>query len=361
MRKIVCFHLYNDYSGSPKVLYNVLSGLLERGYRIELHTSKGGILDSLSHPNLKTTHYGYKFSPNVVVTMLRYLGIQLLTFCRSLRYAFSKDTVFYINTILPVGPALGGRMIGRKVVYHYHENAYIKSGFYRSLTAVMQKIAHRIICVSDYQASFLNREKNIEVIPNALDGEFISKLVLDIEDAFSRKTVLMLSSLKAYKGTGHFVKLASKLTDFNFLLVINDTSEAVAEWIAKEKITLSDNVSVKSRIVDVASVYNVASIVLNLSDPQLFVETFGLTALEAMSCALPVIVPPVGGIAEMVEDGVNGYKINCNDFEMLKMRITQMLTDKELYISLAENAYSTSLKFNRENTLNSLSSIFAND
>ena len=74
-----------------------------------------------------------------------------------------------------------------------------------------------------------------------------------------------------------------------------------------------DNLQIISRQNDVTPFYNEASIVLNLSDKQRFVETFGLTALEAMSAGLPVIVPTEGGIAEMVEDGANGYKIDVQD------------------------------------------------
>lgn len=41
MKHIVCFHLFNDYSGSPKVLKMVLQGILDKGYEVDLITSKG--------------------------------------------------------------------------------------------------------------------------------------------------------------------------------------------------------------------------------------------------------------------------------------------------------------------------------
>ena len=45
MKKIVCFHLLNDYSGSPKVLNLILKGLSMKGYEIDLVTSRNtGIL-----------------------------------------------------------------------------------------------------------------------------------------------------------------------------------------------------------------------------------------------------------------------------------------------------------------------------
>ena len=112
MKKIVCFHLFNDYSGSPKVLRMVLEGLLKKGHRVDLVSSNGGVLDELrKYPNLKKHSYQYTFSDNALLTMLRYTAIQLYTFLLAFRYLFCRDCVFYINTILPVGPALAGRIM----------------------------------------------------------------------------------------------------------------------------------------------------------------------------------------------------------------------------------------------------------
>ena len=89
-------------------------------------------MDELTgHANLKRVSYGYHFSANPLITMSRYLGVQLYTFLIAFRYLFQKQTVFYINTLLPVGPALAGRMMGKKVIYHYHENALSRGLFIR--------------------------------------------------------------------------------------------------------------------------------------------------------------------------------------------------------------------------------------
>ena len=106
-----------------------------------------------------------------------------------------------------------------------------------------------------------------------------------------------------------------------------------------------DNLQIISRRNDVTPFYNEASIVLNLSDKQRFVETFGLTALEAMSAGLPVIVPTEGGIAEMVEDGANGYKIYVQDLDRIDCMIEEIFQDKDHYIRMANEANQVSLGF----------------
>lgn len=238
MKHIVCFHLFNDYSGSPKVLRMVLEGLLKKGYQVDLVSSKGGVLDELLHyKNLHKHSYPYKFSNNPLLTMLRYCLVQLYTFFLSFRWLFCKDVVFYINTLLPVGPALAGRIMGKRVVYHYHENAFVKGAFYKTLAALMQKLAHEIICVSKYQASFLKRTHGVTIIPNALPKDFTNKLIYAPEAAFERKTVLMLSSLKDYKGTREFIQLSQRLPEYKFVLVINDTQENIDKYLHDNNLT----------------------------------------------------------------------------------------------------------------------------
>lgn len=356
--RIVCFHLFNDYSGSPKVLHLVLDNLLQKGLKIDLITSKGGVLDELvKYKNLKYSTYNYTFTSNSIITFLRFLGVQLYTFLLSFRYLFEENTVFYINTLLPVGPALAGRLMGKRVVYHYHENAKVKGLFYRILCKCMEVLGSDIICVSEYQRSFLSRRKNVIVIPNALSRDFVERIRPDVGRAFASKRILMLGSLKLYKGTLEFVRLAVDLPQFQFELVINDTSEHIDDFRREQAISFPKNLTVYSRQNDVVPFYNRASLVLNLSNKDKFVETFGLTALEAMTGGLPVIVPTVGGIAEMVEDGVNGYKIDVQDIDKIGKNIALILGNKSLYTSLSNHALSFSRNYGEETMCKSIMNV----
>lgn len=356
MKRIICFHLFNDYSGSPKVLAMVLKGLLGHGYQVDLVSSREGILDELEKcPNLKKTSYKYVFSGNGLITLLRYMMVQLYTFFLAFRYWSCKNCTFYINTLLPIGPALAGRIMGKRVIYHYHENAFAKGTFYQVLAWAMQRLAHEIICVSAYQASFLERKKEIEVIPNALPQELANRLCPNPKEAFRRKNILMLSSLKEYKGTREFIELAKRLPQFSFTLVINDTQEHIDNYLKQIFFPCTiKNLIIYPRQMNVSPFYNIATLVLNLSDKSRFIETFGMTALEAMSAGLPVIVPTVGGIAEMVEDGINGYKIDIQEFDKIAECIETVLSDEKLYLTLATNALGYSRKFHEKEMVDSV-------
>lgn len=363
MKKIAAFHLYNDFSGSPRALKTVLEGLLDKGCHVDLITSEGGVLDELTgHQGLVRRTCGYSFSVHRFVTAFRFLWAQIKMFCLALRYIPDRDVVFYINTIMPLGAALAGRMTGKKVVYHYHEDAHAKGGIYPFLCRMMQTLADNVICVSSYQGSHLARKNDVHVVPNALNRDFIKKLNPDPEAAFDRKSVLMLSSLKEYKGIAEYFHLAEMNPQLSFVIVINDTQDNIGSFLKTNNITGTDNIKWYPRQSDVTVFYNAASVVLNLSKKDHFVETFGLTALEAMTAGLPVIVPTVGGISELVEDGVNGYKADAENLEEISALLGRMLSVRELYNRLCASALVASGRFSSEAAVSKIETVlFKND
>lgn len=59
-------------------------------------------------------------------------------------------------------------------------------------------------------------------------------------------------------------------------------------------------------------------------------EAFGLAALEAMACGVPPVATRVGGVAELIDDGVDGYLEAVGDTAAQARRVVQLLTDSEL-------------------------------
>ena len=60
--------------------------------------------------------------------------------------------------------------------------------------------------------------------------------------------------------------------------------------------------------------------------------------LEAMACGVPVIATPVGGVLDVLEDGVNGRTIPVNDAEMLAKVTEELLNDPEQCTRLSKKA-----------------------
>lgn len=67
-------------------------------------------------------------------------------------------------------------------------------------------------------------------------------------------------------------------------------------------------------------------------------EAFGLAALEAMACGVPPVATRVGGVSELVRDGVDGYLEAVGDTEAQAARALQLLTDPARHRRLSEAA-----------------------
>jgi N-acetyl-alpha-D-glucosaminyl L-malate synthase BshA len=81
-------------------------------------------------------------------------------------------------------------------------------------------------------------------------------------------------------------------------------------------------------------------------------ESFGLSALEAMSCGTAVVATRVGGVPEVVEDGVTGLLSAPDDIEGYSRRFAQLLFDAELSKKMGDAARATAEKrYKRSNVV----------
>ena len=70
-------------------------------------------------------------------------------------------------------------------------------------------------------------------------------------------------------------------------------------------------------------------------------ESFGLAALEAMACGVPAVATNVGGVPELVTDGVDGYLEAPGDIGAQAARVVALLTDASLHDRMAQAARHT--------------------
>jgi glycosyltransferase involved in cell wall biosynthesis len=141
----------------------------------------------------------------------------------------------------------------------------------------------------------------------------------------------MIATLKDFKGIPEYVRLAAALTHFeniHFELLINDNQLAIDTYFQNRLIPLNMTIFPKTR--STSKFYSRSSLVLNLSRTDMWVETFGLTVLEAMAFGIPVIAPPVGGPAELLTHGKHGFLIDSRDFTKLQEAVLKLSEDATL-------------------------------
>ncbi|MEW6676223.1 MAG: glycosyltransferase family 4 protein [Nitrospirota bacterium] len=93
--------------------------------------------------------------------------------------------------------------------------------------------------------------------------------------------------------------------------------------------------------------------------PSSFNEPFGLTMLEAMATARPMIVTNSGGMPEIIRDGINGFVIPVRDFEMLAVKIDILLEDKRLRRHMGfEGKQMVESQYNKERVTTGILSVY---
>jgi glycosyltransferase involved in cell wall biosynthesis len=93
------------------------------------------------------------------------------------------------------------------------------------------------------------------------------------------------------------------------------------------RLGVRDHIRFLGRIDAVAPLLAVADVYLLTTDR----ESFGLSALEAMASGVPVVAAGVGGIGEVVEDGVTGALRPVGDVAAFAAAVTQLIQDRALW------------------------------
>ena len=131
--------------------------------------------------------------------------------------------------------------------------------------------------------------------------------------------------------------------DITFTLVLSEPKEAIDIFFYNTLIP--SNVTIHESTYNTIPFYEKASIVLNLSRVDEWIETFGLTILEGMSFGIPCIVPPIGGPSELIKPEVNGYQLSSYDKVRIVDSILMLRNDKELYKQISSNNKIRALDF----------------
>ena len=345
MRKsrIIGVHLLNDFSGSPFVFSQALQALQKNEEEVHLFTatpSGNGFLNNVS--GIQTHRLFYRWSTNKWVTLFYFLTSQVSLFFKILFFVRSGDIV-YVNSILPFGAAYAGKLRGAKLVYHVHEVSIKPVLLKKFLIWTMNRTAQKCIYVSKFLQNATKSNKYSSVIYNAVPESFREEAYRGYVRNRSAFTVLMLCSLKKYKGVDVFVRCAVHLPHIKFVLVLNASEEDIDGYF--QTLDRPRNLVLIPAQKNVHPFYRDCDLVMNLSLPDQWIETFGMTVLEAMVYGRPVIVPPVGGVAELVEDGIHGFRVDSRNEILLQQRILELSSDQQLYQLMSAAAKHRSLEF----------------
>jgi glycosyltransferase involved in cell wall biosynthesis len=120
-----------------------------------------------------------------------------------------------------------------------------------------------------------------------------------------------------------------------WLLVVGEGSERDSLEAQADILGISGRVVFTGRREDVPAV----TAALDISVLPSYREAQGLSVLEAMALSRPVVASAVGGIPEMIEDGVSGLLVPSHDCDALAAAIVRLLTDHPLADTIARRGH----------------------
>ncbi len=200
--------------------------------------------------------------------------------------------------------------------------------------------------------------KKVTIIPFGVNiAEFCKKEVTNLFD----KTTFVIGSIKPLEELYNIhiliqsfsiIKLKYPTKNIKLLII----GEGLQETNLKKLVAtlqLTNDVVFTGRIAfnQIPTYFNMLDILVNISD----YESFGVSVIEAMACAKPVIVTNVGGLKEIINSDTIGLKVDVGNVEQTTTAIEKLITDKELYERISINARKHVVKhYNWENNLQTM-------
>ena len=178
----------------------------------------------------------------------------------------------------------------------------------------------------------LGISREIQVIPNFLDVSRFRPLHLPRPDR-SRKRLVHVSNFRPVKRISALIEIFRRVRQqvSATLVLVGDGPELPAAKAQLAAAGLEGDVEYSGEVLDVVGLFATADLFLLPSAT----ESFGLAALEAMACEVPVVASRVGGLPEVIDDGINGFLHEPDDLDAMVASAVRLLTDDELHRRVA--------------------------
>ena len=190
----------------------------------------------------------------------------------------------------------------------------------------------------------------IQVIPNFVNCDVYQPIRDEAARAEARlrfapegEAVLMhLSNFRPVKRVVDVVRVFAQVAramPAQLLLIGDGPDRSAAEWLAHD-LGIHSRVHFLGKQERVNELLPLADLMLMPSE----LESFGLAALEAMACKVPTIATSVGGVPELIEDGINGLLFKVGDVTAMAEAAIALLRDETRLCQMRDAARRTAQK-----------------
>jgi N-acetyl-alpha-D-glucosaminyl L-malate synthase BshA len=345
---IIC---YASVGGSGIVATELAKALADRGHDVHLLSAdtpfrfgeyQPGLsfhrVHTPSYPLFREPHYLLSLA-NRIVEVSRDFSLDVI----HAHYAVPHATAAYLakQILLDTAPKAVPQVIttlhGTDITLVGSDRSYKETVAFSidrsdGVTAVSESLR-----TDTYRALPVHRD--IQVIPNFLDCEVHRRMPNPALRARHcplgcEKLIVHVSNFRPVKRVevvvDVFARIAKQLP--SRLLLVGDGPDLGKAIDTARRLGVANKVEALGEQDDVDSLLSISDLFLLPSQQ----ESFGLAALEAMACEVPVVASRAGGLGEVVEHGVNGYLHELDDIEGMAQSGVRLLTDADLHFQFAQ-------------------------
>jgi N-acetyl-alpha-D-glucosaminyl L-malate synthase BshA len=365
---IVC---YPTYGGSGVVATELGKALAKKGHKVHFITYNEPVRLDRFHENIfyhevSALDYPlFQFQPyesalaSKIVDVVKFEKLDLLHVHYAIPHASAALMAKYIlreeNIHIPFITTLHGTditLVGRDASYLPVVAYSINNS--DGITAVSESLKRDTLLYFDIK-------KPIEVIPNFID---FSRFKKTNKDHFKKaiapndeKILMHVSNFRKVKRVEDVVRMFDLVLKKMpaKLILIGDGPERMGVEMLCRNLGSCDHVRFVGKQEAVEDLLAIADLFVLPSES----ESFGLAALEAMACEVPVISSNAGGIAEVNINGETGFMSEVGDFEDMAKNATYILEDAERLTKFKQNALKQAQRFDLDVILPHYESYYA--
>lgn len=351
---IVC---YPTFGGSGVLATELGKGLAEKGHQVHFITySQPARLDffseNLFYHEVSVANYPlFDYAPyelalaSKLVDVVRFEKLDILHVHYAIPHAsaafMAKQILATYGIHIPVVTTLHGTditLVGKDLTYKPVVTFSINQS--DGVTAVSEYL-------KDDTYKHFEITKDIRVIPNFVD---MDRFKLKAKDHFKKaiapnneRIVVHTSNFRKVKRTQDVIYTFEKIVKVvpaKLLMVGDGPERAYCEQLCRD-LGIAEEVRFLGKQDAVEEILSVADLFIMPSES----ESFGLAALEAMACKVPVITSNAGGLPELNVDGVTGYMDEVGDIASMAHHAVAILANDDKLNSFKENALARAKEF----------------
>lgn len=321
--------------------------LAERGHKVHFITSGVPFRLGSFHPNIffhevEVNHYD----------VFKYPPYDLSLASRMAQVAKNEQLdLLHVHYAVPhaLCAYLAKQMVGEKlkIVTTLHGTDITVLGYDSNLSDLIRFGIEQSDLVTAVSKDLIRQTKELlgvdkEIIPvyNFVDKRrYYPKDVSHLKDGFApngEKILMHISNFRPVKRVPDVIQVFARVRARmpSRLLLIGEGPEMAVVRRMVEELGLAEDVFFLGKQEDVAEVISMADLMLLPSSK----ESFGLVALEAMACGVPVVATRAGGLPEVVIDGVCGLLLPIGDVDGMAEAALRLLQDEAMYRSFSQNS-----------------------